>query len=306
MAVFYQNSGSISDLVVSNKLDATGSLFGTASYVQSASSAEQMSINVSNNGYDSGFISIPATSYNVSQLVFSNADSFSFGLNGSTLTATATIGGGGDTFTYPYYNPKNAYVQALGTWGNGSLFMQPFQSPNIQLDRVAIPVYISATTQNNSTMGLSFSMSWGLYTRNNSTLSLLSDYTVSTTFQSNFGQNSTSIYNGIRLWTMGLTQTLTEGQYYAGMISSVTNTRGTISNIVASQQNSSFLGIFGQPYSLTAQYTRGLGFYSTTTNALPSSVAISELYGAATYSTAAGSATNVLRAPIFYLVSQTF
>jgi hypothetical protein len=73
-----------------------------------------------------------------------------------------------------------------------------------------------------------------------------------------------------------------------------------------SQLNSSFFGLFGQAYDLTAQYTRGLGFYSTSTNALPSSVGLSQLYGAATYTTANASATNVLRQPIFYLVSQTF
>jgi hypothetical protein len=155
-------------------------------------------------------------------------------------------------------------------------------------------------------MGLSFSLSWGLYTRNVSTLSLLSDYTVSTTFQGTIGGANSTIYNGIRLWTMGLTETLTEGQYYVGMISSVTNTRGTISNIVVSQQNSSFFGLFGQAYNRTIQYTRGLGFYSTSTNNLPSNIAISELFGAATYTTANASATNVLRQPVFYLVSQTF
>lgn len=134
----------------------------------------------------------------------------------------------------------------------------------------------------------------------------MTDYTKSTTFQGTIGSGQTATANGIRLWTMGLTKTLTEGQYYAAMISSVTNTRGTISNLVISQQASSFYGIFGEPYNRTVQYTRGLGFYSTTTNAFPSSIAISQLYGAATYTTAAASATQVLRPPLFYLVSQTF
>jgi hypothetical protein len=296
MPIFYTDTGSISDLVVSNKLEATGSLFGTASYVSFVSSADSIGVNVS----------AGTLSNKVSQVVLSNANSVSFGLNASTVTATAQLDGG-DAFTYPYYNPKDAYVQVLGTWGNGSLFMQPMQVDNVQFDRVAVPMFVSATTQNNSTMGLSLSLSWGLYTRNGSTLSLLSDYTAQTTFQTaTIGTSNTSIYNGIRLWTLGLTKTLTEGQYYVGMISSVTNTRGTVSNVVASQLNSSFFGLFGQAYNLSIQYTRGLGLYSTSTNALPSGVAISELYGAATYTTAAGSATNVLRPPLFYLVSQTF
>jgi len=295
MPIFYTDSGSISNLVVSNNLEATGSLFGSASYVNFAPSAELVNANVS----------AGTLSNKVSQLVLSNENSVSFGLNASTVTATAQLDGG--AFTYPYYNPKDAYVQTLGTWGNGTLFMQPMQVENVQFDRIAIPTFVSATTQNNSTMGLSLTLSWGLYTRNGSTLSLLSDYTAQTTFQTGtIGTVNSSIYNGIRLWTLGLTKTLSEGQYYVGMISSVTNTRGTVSNVVASQQNSSFFGLFGQAYALTAQYTRGLGLYTTSTNAFPSAVAISELYGAATYTTAAGSATNVLRPPLFYLVSQTF
>ena len=292
MAIFYTDSGSISELVVSNNLQATGSLFGSASYVNSAKIAEDVNLNVS-----AGTLSTA-----ISQLIFSNNSNFSFGLNGSTVTATYIPQ---ENETFSYYNPKDAYVQTLGTWGNGTLFMQPFQCDNVQFDRVAVPMWVSATTQVNSTMGLSFSLSWGLYTRNASTLSLLTDYTVSTTFQGTIGGANSSLYNGMRLWTMGLTKTLTEGQYYLGMITSVTNTRGTISNIVVSQQATNFNGIFGEAWALTNQYTRGLGFYSTSTNALPSNVPISHLNGAATY-TSVTTATNVLRSPVFYLVSQTF
>lgn len=293
MPVFEVDSGSISDLVVSNSLRATGSLFGTASYVEFSPSANNFNL----------VVSASATSNAVSQLVLSNANSVSFGLNASTVTATVEFPG---AFTYPYFNPKDKYIQTLGTWGNGSLFMQPVQMQNVQFDRVAIPMYLSNADNANSTMGLSITLSWGLYTRNASSLSLLSDYSSTTTFQGTIGTANSNLYRGIKLWTIGLTKTLTEGQYYVGMISSVTNTRGTISNIVASQQASSFFGLFGQAYALTAQLTRGLGFYSTSTNAFPSNIAISQLFGAATYTTAAGSATNVLRPPIFYVVSQTF
>lgn len=293
MPVFEVDSGSISDLVVTNRLSATGSLFGTASYVEFSPGADNFNL----------VVSADTTSNAVSQLILSNANSVSFGLNASTVTATVEFPG---AFTYPYYNPKDKYIQTLGTWGNGSLFMQPMQVQNVQFDRVAIPMYLSNADNQNSTMGLSITLSWGLYTRNASSFSLLSDYSSTTTFQGTIGTANSNLYRGIKLWTIGLTKTLTEGQYYVGMISSVTNTRGTISNIVVSQQASSFFGLFGQPYALTAQYTRGLGFYSTSTNAFPASIAISQLFGAATYTTAAGSATNVLRTPIFYMVSQTF
>ena len=94
--------------------------------------------------------------------------------------------------------------------------------------------------------------------------------------------------------------------FRSAVLSSASVTRGTLSNLVASQQASSFSGIFAQAYDLSIQYTRGLGFYSTTTNALPAAIQMSQLYGAATYTTANASATQVLRQPIFYVVSQTF
>ena len=47
MATWYVNSGSISDLVVSNKIDATGSLFGTASYVNTADFANAINFTIS-------------------------------------------------------------------------------------------------------------------------------------------------------------------------------------------------------------------------------------------------------------------
>ena len=171
MPIFEVDSGSISDLVVSNSLRATGSLFGTASYAEFSPRADNFNL----------VVSADTTSNAVSQLVLSNANSVSFGLNASTVTATVEFPG---AFTYPYFNPKDKYIQTLGTWGNGSLFMQPVQMQNVQFDRVAIPMYLSNADNNNSTMGLSITLSWGLYTRNASSLSLLTDYSSTTTLQS--------------------------------------------------------------------------------------------------------------------------
>ena len=83
MATFYINSGSISDLVVSNQLAATGSLFGTASYGNIASSANVGNLVVAANG----------STNTISQLVFSNSNNVNFGLNGSTVTATVSAVG---------------------------------------------------------------------------------------------------------------------------------------------------------------------------------------------------------------------
>lgn len=284
MPIFYTDSGSMSDLVVSNKLDATGSLFGSASYGLTAAFASAGNFNVSAGG----------VSNNVSQIVFSNANNVSFGLNGSTITATATVSST-PAFTYPYFNPYDAYVQVTGVLGSNSLYFQPFQSPNVQFDRLAIPIYLSYTTNFSAT----FSFYWGLYTRNGSTLNLLTNASIAFGSQLSFSTANSSIYHGIRLWTAGITQTLTEGQYYAALMSRITTAGSaqSLSNLVVSQQNSSFSGIFGATTNATNQYTRGLGRYSATTSDLPSAVSLSEIQG---------NSSAFLRPPIFYVVSQTF
>jgi hypothetical protein len=285
MPIFYTDSGSISDLVVSNKLEATGSLFGTASYGISAVSADQGDFVVAAGG----------STNTVSQLVFSNANNVSFGLNGSTITATATGGGGGAAFTYPYFNPYDAYVQVTGVLGSNSLYFQPFQCPNVQFDRIAIPVYLSYTTNFSATI----SFYWGLYTRNGSTLNLLTDVSTAAGSQLSFSTANSSLYHGIRLWTAGITETLTEGQYYAAIMSRITTAGSaqSFSNLVVSQQNSSFSGIFGAASNATVQYTRGLGRYSATTANLPSAVQFSQIQG---------NSSAFIRPPLFYVVSQTF
>jgi len=292
MAVFYTDSGSISDLVVSNRLDATGSLFGTASMVKGASYVEQVNIAAS----------AGASSNNVSQLVFSNSNGIDFGLNGSTVTADAV----GGAFTYPYFNPKDVYLQTLGTWGSATVFIQPIQVENVQFDRIALPIYISKPGNNNSNLSLTLSIEFGLYTRNGSTLSLMTDNFKMSSIQTTVSNTNNSIYDGIRLFTLGLTNTLTKGQYYAAILSNITTGgQGSISNIVQSQLASTFIGFLGEAPNRTVQYTRGLGVYSATVSDLPSSIAISQIYGAASALNDAA-ATIYLRPPLFYFVSQTF
>jgi hypothetical protein len=271
--------------VVSNKLEATGSLFGSASYAQTAAFAQDANFNVS----------AGTVSNNLSQLVFSNSNNVSFGLDGSTLTATATADAAA-AFTYPYFNPYDAYVQVTGVLGSNSLYFQPFQSPNVQFDRLVIPIYLTYSTANASA---TLSFYWGLYTRSESTLNLLTDASTVFGSQLSFSTANSSLYHGVRLLTAGITDTLTEGQYYVGLMSRATTAGASISfsNIVISQQNSSFSGLFGAASNATVQYTRGLGRYSATTAALPSSVAFSQIQG---------NSSAFLRAPIFYLVSQTF
>lgn len=231
-------------------------------------------------------VSVPATS----SIVGTNGISIS--TNGSTIT----FDGAGNNFTYSYYNPQDAYLQVTGQQGQGTLHIQPTPAPNVTFDRVAFPLVFSGATS--ITGSATLSMWMGVYTRNASTLSLLTSYSVSAAV-THSGTANSSQNVGLKLLTMGASSSLSEGQYYVGILSRTTSggSNVSISQIVASQQNSNYGGFFGQVSSASQQYTRGLGAYSATTSAMPNSIALSQLNG---------TASMVLRQPMFYLVNGTF
>lgn len=264
---------------ISGSLQLTGSFLGTAA------------INVSAGGVTG----------NVSNLVFSNANGVSFGLNGNTLTATAAGGGGGGT-TFNYFNPQDAYIQVAGQLGQGSLWMQPSKLPNVQFDRIIVPVnYSNATNSSNS---LTVSMWMGFYTRDVSTLQLESSFSTSYNITNSGTVGSYSLFNGFRNLSMGVggIQTFNEDQYYVGFLSRTTTGGGagmTMSNMFASQINSVFFGNFSQATNSSIQYTRGLGIYSATTAAMPTSIRFNQLIGMSTNSSLQ------LRQPLWYMVNGT-
>ena len=214
----------------------------------------------------------------------------SIATNGSTISIGAPA-----EVTYSYFNPQDAYAQVTGQQGQASLHFQPTQMPNVSFDRVVMPVVFSGATS--VTGSISMSMSMGVYTRSISTLSLLTSYSATGAI-THSGTANSSQNVGLKLFTMGASTSLGEGQYYIGIVSRTTSAgaNASISQILASQQNSNLGGFWGQPNSASIQYTRGLGVYGTTTTAIPSSVAFSQLNGTASI---------VLRQPIFYVVNGT-
>lgn len=215
-------------------------------------------------------------------------------LSQSTDANGATVSVVPADVTYSYFNPQDAFVQVLMNQGLNTLQIQPMQAPNVQFDRVVIPAYMSVS--GTSTWSVSLTWRFGVYTRNASTLSLLSSVSLSTAIT--YGSTGSASFGGIRLHTLGLTGTLSASQYWVGVVSSTATggAAGTLSNMMASQLNTNFSGIFGAVSSATQQYTRGLGSYTVTTGAIPASIAFSQING-----------TNsaILRQPLFYLVSGT-
>lgn len=215
----------------------------------------------------------------------------------SISTAGSTISILHNADTYPYWNPQDGYVQVAGQQGNASMHIQPARAPNVTFDRIAIPVVLSNSSNSTGTVTVSFQM--GIYTRNASTLSLMSSTSATQAFTYS-GTVNNSTYAGMRLLTIPWSSSLAEGQYYVGIHSRTTTggTNASFSQYLASQVNSVFSGIIGAASNSSIQYTRGLGHYSATfSTAVPNSVAFSQIQG---------SQSIALRQPVFYFVNGTF
>lgn len=285
------SGGGAGDGYLSFGMSSNGNTAGTSGLVTSGRAimvgVGPISLSQSLNGQS---ISLSIGGPAVSSLSATGAVSIS--INGSTISI-----GVPSPATRSYFNPRDGYLQVAGQQGQGSLHFQPAEFPNVQFDRVAFPII--NTNSSNSSGSHTLSFWFGMYTRNASTLSLLSSASSSTALTHSGTLGSYSWYSGIRLFTIPMTMTAKEGQYYIGILSRTTSggANGTYSQLLASQVASSFFGNFGSATNQTQQYTRGLGVYTATTTGLPSSVAFSQISG--------GGNSLVLRQPLFYVVSET-
>ena len=235
------------------------------------------------------------TANSAATIVFSDANGVSFGLDGSTVTASVAAAGGG--ITHNYYNPQDAYPIVGGNQGQATLHMQPFKAPNVTFDRIVLPMRVSNATNSSGSATVS---AWvGFYTRTASSFSLLSSTSNSFAMTHSGTVGSYSQFGGIRLFTIPFSGSIPEEQYYCGIIWRTTTggANCTIEQMLCSQLNSNFSGILGEASNATVQQTRGLGHYSASTTALPASVAISQIRG---------TVSNALRQPSIYLVNGTF
>lgn len=217
------------------------------------------------------------------------------GLSISTNGSTISLGAPSDA-TQSYYAPYDGAPLVAGQQGQGTLHIQPAQAPNFQFDRLAMGINYSNATNSSGSQTASF---WvGIYTQNNSTLSLGSSTSVSFALTASGTAGSYSQFGGNRLVTIGSTNTITKGRYYIGIISSTASAgaNASFSQLAVSQINTNFSGIFGAASNASAQQTLGLGVYSAATGAFPSSIAISNIRG---------TASMALRPPSIYFVSQT-
>jgi hypothetical protein len=197
----------------------------------------------------------------------------------ATLSIYGPAADGGGTLSG--WNPYADIEKVAGQQGQGTLCVDPIRPGGaIQFDRIINVVNFTATSNSSGSMTVSF---WnGLYTRNDSTLSLLSSFSTSTNLSMSGTVGSYSLWSGQRIVTIPATMTLTAGDYWLAVISRTTTGGAagmTLSQQLASNIASNFVGFFGQSNNTTQQLTLGQGIYTATTSSMPGSIAFTQLRG---------------------------
>jgi hypothetical protein len=195
------------------------------------------------------------------------------------------------------YAPYDESPMVTGQQGQATLHIAPVKLPNIQFDRIGLGVQVSNASNSSGSFTLS---QWvGIYTRNASSLSLISSTSMSTNFSGSGTAGSYGSYGGPRNLTIGWTQTLTASDYFFGINMRTTSGGAdvSVSQLLLSKfTNTNWSGIMGTVSNASDQRLLGLGHFSVSTAGIPASIAFTDLRG-----------TNsiVLRAPVFQLRSGT-
>lgn len=213
----------------------------------------------------------------------------------SSLSATgwASLSVNGSTISVGAAAPQLSFFQPLGPVqsttvtqnGLGSVQVYPaIAAFPFTASRADIMVSVSASALALSTQAQTLSMYVGLYSLNASTLSLASSGSQSYAW-SNSSNNSNASITGLRRFSAPINVNYTGGfDLFIGVMTNTTfvNTNGiSLSNVVVPLGPGPQLqGLIGQVPANSMQFVPGQGFFSTTSAALPSSIALSAISGA--------------------------
>jgi hypothetical protein len=260
-------------------------------------------------------IAVAGSTVTSGDVYFSNSPTVTFGMNGSTITASAAGGGGGGGATINGYElfPPLGGNTAFSTGVNGTLYFQKFIAPaNIAFSNFERR-YSGSTVSSAISAQAAHSISYGLYSKgtgaSTSIYNLIasSNFFMQASYSSNLSAGHTvsagaTSYTNSSAGTVGqgnltgykhmyfpFVSTLTAGvEYaYAQIVSSATTgatgplrigfqelsiinnlTIGKIYNSTVAASNASYVGDWAQ------------GVYSSSSNGLPSTLAISGLTNA--------------------------
>lgn len=213
----------------------------------------------------------------------------------SSLSATgmASISVNGSTISIGAAIPQLSFFQPLGPVQNTTVTQNGVGSVQIYpaiaafpftASRVDMMASVSVSALAASTEAQTLSMYVGLYSLNGSTLSLASSGSQSYAWTNNSNGSSASL-SGIRRFSAPMNVNYTGGfDLFVGVMSNTTfaNTNGiSLSNVVVPLGPGPQLqGLIGQTQVNSMQFVPGQGFFSATSAALPSSIALSQISGA--------------------------
>lgn len=221
-----------------------------------------------------GGIAVAGSTATNGTILFSNANNVTFGMNGSTITASAPSGGGGGGATFSNFQWPPGQYSSLGSsisWAVMSV--NPFVLPqNLTATRAMIYASVSGNTNSSGTISLSIA----IFTRNGSTLSMASSG--SSAF--NWVSSQTSLIFGNRRISVPININATPGEYWYGVWLRSSN-NGLLSIHHGAGVNVAFSGNLGVATNSSRQLMVGQGIFSNAsfTTAMPSSIAITNIKG---------------------------
>jgi len=227
-------------------------------------------------GYSNGSVqlSVPVTSS------LSATGQVSISTNGSTISIGVPSYG---TLSY-WDNQLLAGSMGGSQLGQGSVVVQPLVLEDyLSISALREFISVSLSSSSNSSYAGTVSIQGAIYTKNASTLSLASSGSQSYAF-TNTSNNSTASLSGMRGLTLPLNASLTPGNYWVALWSSTASANAnwfTISNVVQSQAGLTYSGLLGVASNATNQISFGGGIWSTTSAAIPSSIAFAAITGIA-------------------------
>lgn len=272
-------------------------------------------ISAPNAGAGNVTISAGTTNGALANVSFADSNNISFGLNGSTITASGpassslvgstgiSLSTNGSTITI-YNVPRSSWVapdmalSVLGAFGNGSysIAYRDVHSPVTATRVDGVFNWVQATTANANTIAIAMTVLCGIYTRNASTLNTVSSASTQTTFTyaSNSAGNTQLSQAAYRPVSIPININMTPGQYYFGYgISTAYSSIGTATTTAA--QTISVVGVAQGSSAVpwTDNFTRvtatsvgmfsGHGIYSAAVSSVVPAISLSAINQSGSY-----------------------
>ena len=252
-----------------------------------------MSLGISNVGNTAG-----STGVTGSQIVLVGTGDIT--LSGSTDSNGATITIDPGIKQWDRFMPHHALASSNAAQVNGTMFLHPFkvgQGERVTATRVDMWASVSISTTNANTLSGSLSLSYGIYTKNGSSLSLASSGSQSFSFSNS--SNVTSLYVGVRQFTVPVNINMGPGEYWGAFWWRTSAGSGTLSlsqYFAGSGSSNAVSGPFGSASNASYSIYPGWGIYSASfSSAMPSAFDFSQVNQGA----------GALRLPLLVMVNAT-